>query len=168
MNSTLRDFLIDQMVDLCSIPDKASPGSQWAEILPENRKKQETYTEWIAQPIEHLPQHLLELLATVALIQTKNCSQNNAQRNLLHDLPHEKGSPNGSRFHDLVSNVLNELPVGAHLRSMKGGQQQLTNSPMAITTQPDHRFCSQNRLEYRVQFARGIEQIGIVVRQDKP
>src|SRR5262249_48059073 len=134
MSSTLCDFLVNQLVDLRSVADEASPRSQRPEILLENRKKQEAYSEWIAQLIEHPSQSLLELLATVALIQTKNRSQDNAQRNLLHDLPYGKGLPNDSLLHDLFSDVLNELPIGAHLLAMKGGHQQLTNSSMAITT----------------------------------
>jgi len=94
MSSTLGDFLVNEVVDLPSVTDEVSPWTQRSEILSEHREKQGAYTEWITEFIEHGSQNLLELPAAEALIQTKNRSQDNAQGNLLHDLPHGKGFPN--------------------------------------------------------------------------
>ena len=61
------------------------------------------------------------------------------------------GKANAERLieesYHLLSDVSNKLSVRTHPFSMKGGHQQLTHPPMAITTQSHHRFRSYERFD---------------------
>jgi hypothetical protein len=68
MTSTLRDFIVNELVYLLSVTDEAGPWTQRAKIVTKNRKKQEADLPWITHFIEHVCQETLELLISRSLV----------------------------------------------------------------------------------------------------